>query len=299
MLKFRPVYADDYEKAFPIMFETGYQSTESSFIVLHAWCNLYGGEICIDDKTVFIRSKRKDGHYSYLPPLGGDMKEGLLKIFETEKKSGEELRLHSVTERMREKMEEAFPGEFEYTERRNSSDYIYLRENLATLAGKKMHQKRNHFNKFIKNFEGRYSYSNMTEEDIPDVLAFQQKWISMASEKDGMDVLEYETTVIEKLLSFFDRFELRGGVLRVDGEICAYCLGAKISEDTVDVMVEKGDYAYEGVYQAINKFFAENNCGDVMFINREEDMGIEGLRRAKLSYNPEYILMKYGAIWKR
>ena len=298
MLKFRPVHADDYEKAFPIMFKTGYNSTESSFIVLHTWCNLYNAEICIDGETVFIRSKRQGG-YSYLPPLGGDMKEGLLKILETEKMTERGIRLHSVTELMREQMEQAFSGEFEYTERRNSSDYMYLRESLATLAGKKMHQKRNHFNKFIKKFEGRYSYSNMTEADIPDVLRFQKKWISMASDKDGMDVLEYETTAIEKLLSFFERFSLRGGVLRVDGDVCAYCLGAKISENTVDVMVEKGDYAYEGVYQAINKLFAENNCGDVTFINREEDMGIEGLRRAKLSYNPEYILMKYGAIWKR
>ena len=298
MLKFRPVHADDYEKAFPIMFKTGYNSTESSFIVLHTWCNLYNAEVCIDGETVFIRSKRRDG-YSYLPPLGGDMGEGLRKILETEKMTEKGIRLHSVTDAMRGQMEEAFPGEFEYTERRNSSDYMYLRESLATLAGKKMHQKRNHFNKFIKNYEGRYSYSNMTEADISDVLRFQKKWISMASDKDGMDVLEYETTAIEKLLSFFGRFSLRGGVLRVDGEVCAYCIGAKISENTVDVMVEKGDYAYDGVYQAINKLFAENNCGDVLFINREEDMGIEGLRRAKLSYNPEYILMKYGAIWKR
>lgn len=298
MLKFRPVHADDYEKAFPIMFKTGYNSTESSFIVLHTWCNLYGAEICIDGETVFIRSKRQN-EYSYLPPLGGDMKEGLRKILETQGMTEKGIRFHSVTERMREKMEKAFPGEFDYTERRNSSDYIYLRESLATLAGKKMHQKRNHFNKFIKNYEGRYSYVNMSEEDIPEVLSFQNKWISMASDKDGMDILEYETTAIEKLLEFFGRFSLRGGVLRIDGEVCAYCIGAKISEDTVDVMVEKGDYAYEGVYQAINKLFCENNCGDVEFINREEDMGIEGLRRAKLSYNPEYILMKYGAIWKR
>ena len=121
----------------------------------------------------------------------------------------------------------------------------------------------------------------------------------MAVDKDRQNVLEYETTAIERLLSYFEKFSLRGGVLLVDGEICAYCVGAKISDNTIDVMVEKGDYAYEGVYQAINKMFVENNCSDVEFINREEDMGIEGLRRAKLSYNPVMLLTKYGAIWKR
>jgi len=298
MLEFRPVHDDDYELASPIMKRTGYNSTESSFVILHTWCNLYGGEICIDGDSVFIRS-RKGCDVSYLPPLGGDMKSGLLKIYETEKAEGRGVHFHSVTERMREELEAVFPGEFEYTERRNSADYIYSRESLATLAGKKMHQKKNHFNKFVKKYEGRYAYSNMTPEDIPEVLAFQKKWIQMANDKDKQNVLEYETTAIERMLHFFERFSLRGGVLRVDGNICAYCIGAKISEDTVDVMVEKGDYAYEGVYQAINKLFAENNCGDVKFINREEDMGIEGLRRAKLSYNPEYLLTKYGAIWKR
>ena len=227
------------------------------------------------------------------------MKEGLLKIYETEKAVGRSVRFHSVTEQMRVEMEKAFPGEFEYTERRNSADYIYSRESLATLAGKKMHQKRNHFNKFIKQYEGRYSYSNMTEEDVCEVLAFQRKWIQMASDKDAMNVLEYETTAIEKLLSYFEKFSLRGGILRVDGDICAYCVGAKISDNAIDVMVEKGDYAYAGAYQAINKLFAENNCGDVEFINREEDMGIEGLRHAKLSYHPVELLTKYGAIWKR
>lgn len=298
MLQFRPVHDSDYELASPIMKKTGYNSTESSFIILHMWCNLYGGEICIDGETVFIRSRRSDG-YSYLPPLGGDMKAGLQKIFETEKASGRDVRFHSVTERMREEMEKAFPGEFEYTERRNSADYIYNRESLATLAGKKMHQKRNHYNKFIKKYEGRFSYSDMTTEDVDEVLDFQRKWIELASDKEGMNVLEYETTAIEKLLSFFERFSLRGGVLRIDGRICAYCVAAKISDDTVDVMVEKGDYAYEGVYQAINKMFAESACSDVKYINREDDMGIEGLRRAKLSYNPEFLLTKYGAIWKR
>lgn len=297
-LEFHPVHAEDYERAAPIMASEGYNSTESSFVILYTWCNLFNAEIALDGDTVFVRAGKGD-KVSYLPPLCGDMKTSLEKIYKTEKAAGRSPRFHSVTARMREAMDAAFPGEFTYTENRNSFDYIYSREALATLTGKKLNAKRNRFNKFIKSYEGRYTYSNMTADDIPEVLKFQQKWISLASDKDGMNVLEYETTAIERLLSFFEKFSLRGGVLRVDGELCAYCIGAKISENTLDVMVEKGDYAFDGVYQAINKFFCENNCGDVEFINREEDMGVEGLRRAKLSYQPQELLVKYSAVWKR
>ncbi len=299
MLDFKPICADDYKLASPIMKKYGFNSTESSFVILYMWSNLYNTEMCIDGETVCIRSGKGDDT-AYLMPYGRDIKTAMSKIYDTEtKEHGRAPRFLSLTEEMREIIEEAYPGEFEFTERRRSFDYIYSRESLATLAGKKLHQKRNHFNKFLKAYEGRFQYSNMTEADIPDVLAFQKKWIGMVSDKEGMNVLEYETTAIERLLNHFAEFELRGGVLRVDGEVCAYCIGSKISDNAVDVMVEKGDYAYAGVYQAINKMFAQNACSDVTFINREEDMGIEGLRHAKLSYNPVCLLKKYGAIWKR
>ena len=298
MLEFRPVHENDYELCAPIMSSCGYNSTESSFVILYTWGNLYNTEICMDGDTVYVRSGKGDD-VSYLPPLGGSFEETLPKIYETEKAFGRTPRFHSVTEKMREGMERAFPGEFEFEERRKSFDYIYNREELATLPGKKYHQKRNQVNKFIKRYDGRFSYSNMTKDDIPEILEFQKKWIKLAADKDGIEVLQYETTAIEKLLAFFEEFGLRGGVLRVDGKVCAYCIGAKISDDTVDVMVEKGDYAYDGVYQAINKMFVEHSCSDVLLINREEDMGIEGLRKAKMSYNPVELLVKYGAIWKK
>lgn len=299
MLEFKNLRAEDYPIAAPIMARENYGTTESSFVSLYMWGNHYGAQICIKGETVYIRA-HFGGKTSYLVPFGGDFRESLLEIYETEKAKGHDVVFfHSVNERMREKLEGEFPGELSYEERRASFDYVYKTEKLASLSGKDFHQKRNHVNKFLKAYEGRFTFREMDVDIIPDVLDFQKKWINMVSDKEGMSSLGYETGAIEEILGKFRFFDLLGGVLFVDGEICAYCIAKKISEDTIDVMVEKADYAYTGAYQAINKFFAASVLGKAEFLNREDDMGISGLRRAKLSYYPEVLVRKYGAIWKR
>ena len=154
-------------------------------------------------------------------------------------------------------------------------------------------------NKFLSKYEGRYTYESLKKDDAEEILAFQKKWFDDASSKDGKETLDYETSAIAELFENFDKFNLRGGILRVDGDIAAYCIASKINDTALDIMVEKASGEYIGAYQMINKLFAENGCRDIEYINREEDMGIEGLRRAKLSYCPELLIKKYGAIWKR
>ncbi|MBR5542659.1 MAG: DUF2156 domain-containing protein [Oscillospiraceae bacterium] len=290
--------SDDYAVCAPVMESEGFMCTESGFPTLYMWSDFYNTEICIKDGTVYFRTGHGDD-VAYTFPYGGNLKSALLEIYEEEKANGRKPRFLSLTRRMRERIETLFPGEFVYTEKRSSFDYIYSRKALATLSGKNYHQKRNHVNKFTKRYSGRFEYSAMVKADIPEVLKFQKKWMELASEKQGIESLRYETHACEELLSHFSEFSLRGGILRLDGEICAYCVGAKISDDTVDVMIEKADFRLDGAYQVINKLFCENECKDVSYINREEDMGIEGLRRAKLSYYPEFMLEKYGALWEK
>ena len=156
-----------------------------------------------------------------------------------------------------------------------------------------------HLKKFLKKFEGRYTCLPLTESDIDDILAFQKKWIEEASDKESKETLEYESKSVSKLFQNFSYFGLLGAVLRVDGVIVAYCLAARTCDDTVEVMVEKADYSFDGAYQMINKSFAELVSGDVKYLNREDDMGLPGLRKAKLSYYPAMLIEKYSAIWKR
>jgi len=299
MLEFRPVKKEDYPIASPAMYKRDFMTTESSFVTLYMWARLYNCEICIEDGDVFIRSTGGEIP-SYLVPYADDIPTALLKIYEHEKENGRDfVKFHSVTEKMRRLLEGAFPGEFSYEERRASFDYIYKAESLAYLRGKKLHGKRNHVNKFMKRYEGRYSFSELSESDIGEIKLFQKKWAKNAEEKDGEATLSYESDAIESLLDNFSYFGLIGGILRVDGEICAYCIASKICDSTIDVMVEKADYAYEGAYQMINQCFAALVKDKAEFLNREDDLGLEGLRRAKLSYYPEMLIEKYSVIWKR
>ncbi len=299
MLEFRKLKTEDFEKCYPLMYKKGFRNSESSFLTLYLWSEMYGTEICIDEDAVFFRSVM-DGKASYLFPYAEDERRALTKLFEYELFCGNEfVKFHSLTERMREILEREFPGEFAYTERRASFDYIYEAASLAALEGKKFHGKRGHLKKFLKKFEGRYTCLPIEETDIDDVLAFQKKWIEKATDKESKETLEYESKSVSKLFENFSYFGLLGAVLRVDGEIVAYCLAARTCEDTVEVMVEKADYSFDGAYQMINKSFAEFVSDKVKYLNREDDLGLPGLRKAKLSYYPAMLIEKYSAIWKR
>ena len=296
MLEFKEVCAEDYREAAPIMRQSGFNSTECSFPTMFLWRTLYNTKICIKDETVYFKFER-NGKSTYLTPFGDDIKKALDELRQSI--SEEEIIFGAVTEGMKNRLEDAFPGEFEYTERRKSFDYIYRTEALATLSGKKLHQKRNHVNKFIKRYEGRCSYEELSEESIPEIVSFQKEWVEMSISRGNNEDIRYESEMIVKLLDSFSELGLIGGVVRLDGEVKAYCVGSQISHDTVDVMIEKGDYAFDGIYQYINKKFAESLLGKVEFLNREDDAGVEGLRKSKLSYDPAILLKKYGAVWKR
>lgn len=300
MLEFRKIKAEDFEKCHPIMYKKGFRNSESSFLTLYFWGEMYNSEICIEEDAVFFRSVSSDGKASYLFPFAEDERAALTKLFDFERACGNDfVKFHSITARMREILEREFSGEFSYTERRPSFDYIYSSEALATLEGKKFHGKRGHLKKFLKNYEGRFTCLPLGEADVNDVLAFQNKWIETVEDKEKRETLEYESRSLSKLFENLSYLGLLGAVLRVDGEVCAYCLAARTCEDTVEVMVEKADYEIDGAYQMINKTFAEFVSDKVKYINREDDMGLPGLRKAKLSYYPEMLIEKYSTIWKR
>ena len=101
------------------------------------------------------------------------------------------------------------------------------------------------------------------------------------------------------IIQSYFRLNQKGAAIKVDGNIVAMSFGEKLNDDMALIQVELADENYRGSYQAINKFFCENAWNDLKYVNREEDMGIEGLRKAKMSYNPVELLVKYGAIWKR
>lgn len=176
---------------------------------------------------------------------------------------------------------------------RDNCEYIYLREDLANLKGKKYHSKRNHISAFSKKYN--WQYEDLSEDNIQEILEISKQWY-LEKKIDGASI-DSEKKGIEILLSNAERFAVKGGLIRVDGKSVAFCLATPINNEVYDINIEKALPDFNGAYPVINNEFAKRlNC---KYINREDDLGIEGLRKAKLSYKPEIILKKYLCIPKK
>ena len=183
---------------------------------------------------------------------------------------------------------------------RDDCDYIYLRSNLADLPGSQYQKKRNHISRFNRTYGTcgvAWEFKSYPENDITeDILTVSQKWYE-ENNGENEEFLRLEHESIKLALGNTELLNLRGGVLYVNGKPAAMTLAAPISPDVLDVIYEKafGEFEHNGAYAVINQQFARR-CQNFLYLNREEDMGVEGLRKAKLSYKPEMILEKFYGI---
>ncbi len=191
-----------------------------------------------------------------------------------------------------------FKKEISWKTNRDDCDYIYLKDNLALLPGSNYQKKRNHVSRFNRIYGDDWEFKEFPQNDIvKDILFVAQKWYQ---EKNGDDipVLKLELESIVQALENAELLRFTGGVLYIKGKPAAMTLAAPVSDSLLDVIYEKAIEEYEknGVYAVINQQFAKR-CDRYLYLNREEDMGVEGLRKAKLSYKPSIILEKfYGAV---
>lgn len=191
-----------------------------------------------------------------------------------------------------------FPGRsINWKTNRDDCDYIYLRSNLADLPGSQYQKKRNHISRFNRIYGAQgtnWDFKAYPENDIAsDILTVSQKWYE-ENQGDSEEVLRLEHESIKLALENTELLKLRGGILYINGQPAAMTLAAPISCDVLDVIYEKsfGDFARNGAFAVINQQFARRS-ESFLYLNREEDMGVEGLRKAKLSYKPEMILEKF------
>lgn len=171
------------------------------------------------------------------------------------------------------------------------SDYVYNAEDLSTLRGKFYNGKRNHVNKFMRAYPD-FSYRPLQKDDAELCLQLVKEW---AQEKDidEDNLRESDLVPIRTLFSNFEALEMRGGSLWVGDRLVAFSMVSDGAEDTAIVHIEKADIEYRGAYAVINQLTATHACKDVKWINREEDMGLEGLHKAKQSYGPAFMVDKY------
>jgi hypothetical protein len=172
-------------------------------------------------------------------------------------------------------------------------DYVYLNEDLAELRGKKYDGKRNRIRKFERSYS--YSYARLSRDHLSGCLELLTRWLEAKVGSDGF-VGSVWRTVVEEGLAHFDELGLKGGVFEVGGRTAAFCLGAKLKPETAIIPIEIVDSDYDGLSQLVNREFVRREWAGCRFINREQDNGIPGLRRAKSSYHPHHFVKKYN-IW--
>lgn len=205
---------------------------------------------------------------------------------------GKKYSISCLNVKMMGELKDAFPEQYVFTTNRNQSDYIYLVDKLAELKGGKYHKKKNHVNKFRKNYE--FSYEEIGEDNIEECRAMKNLWMLKRETMD--ESLQVETKAIDMALDHYKEFGFTGGLIRVEGKVKAFTMGERLSSDTFVTHFEKAMDDMDGLYAIINQQFAQNTLqGNYVYVNREDDMGLEGLRQAKLSYYPEYVYDKYAA----
>lgn len=277
---------------------SGTMASDASFANIYLLRNKYSTKISRYKDFIIRKYSGKGARCGYTFPLGkGDVAKALAEIEKDAKECGERLQFAFVTEEQKEVLENAMPARFCYSSDAGDSDYIYLRSELASLSGKAFHKKKNHFSKFVRTYPD-YKYYEIGACNIYDAQKVADAWYyEHLQDEDASQLAEYKA--IKEALENFEELGLIGGIIYVNDSPCAMTIASKINENTVDVHFEKavGEYSLNGGYAAINKLFSEKLDG-VTWLNREEDIGIEGLRKAKLSYRPKIMLKKYSAVEK-
>ncbi len=290
-LGFHAPEPNDIHWAKPLLFAANRMGCELCFGNIYAWASLYHSEIAHCGPFFLSRYIDSSGTPSYGFPVGeGDLREAIALLREDANRRGLPLRIRGVTAEDRESLDAALPGFFSYENMRDEADYIYRREDLALLPGKRYHQKRNHIARFAREY--RWEYREIRPEDLQDCLKMVMRWEEGNAERDPQG-LERELEALRLCFENYELFECKGALLRAEGEVIAFTAGEAINPRVFCTHFEKAYAAMPGAYQMINREFAANTLEAFEFINREEDIGSEGLRRAKLSYYPAILLEKH------
>jgi hypothetical protein len=290
MLNFHKITLSDRSEMMPLFALSDFRAAEYSFANCFNWSRAYGIEIAFHDRFLLVRSGENPLYYTF--PVGaGDLKAIFEEIRNDAVATQRPVVFRAILPEQKEQLEQLFPGAFRFTPQRNSFDYVYRSDDLIRLAGKKYQSKRNFISRFKKNNDWRYE--PVTSANLPECVAMNDAWCRLYGCNDNQS-LKAETCAVHRALLHFADEQLEGGLLRVDGEVVAYTVGEPLNSDTFIVHIEKAfSERFPGAYQVINHEFLQQQAARFPYVNREDDAGDAGLRKAKLSYHPAFLLEKY------
>ena len=275
-----------------------YENAEYTFTNLFMWREMMNFRWSVDENVLYMFST-DEKTFSAWQPIGaeGNFQDSITKIlrFADENRGERQFKFVVVEKIFADELKNYPHANFSVIAERENFDYVYLAQDLINLAGRKFHGKKNHLNSFRNEYPNA-RYLPITEEIIPKCREELNVWASKHKRDNPNDpFIGYEQAAIHEIFDHFDRFRLKGGAILLDGKVIAFTFGEKLNSDTAVIHVEKADSNFRGIYAAINQNFVENEWSDMIYINREEDMGIDGLRKAKESYRPVKMVEKFTA----
>ena len=288
MLEFKSLTLHDRAAVQSLLVETGLMGNENVFGTFFIWGEVYKHRACLHEGVLYSLYGGDSNIYGV--PRGGDLIAGIKVLMADARARGHRFRLWGMTQEQVAEVERVMPETFRFRLDRDGSDYIYHTSDLISLAGRKFHDKRNHVNRFRRTYD--YTYEDITSQNLPDVAHIAKEWIS-GHNASPVEDLFLEDCAISKAIKYYHELGMQGGLIRIEGQPVAFTLGEAINSDVFLVHFEKALSGYNGLYTAINQEFASRHLAKYKYVNREEDMGIEGLRISKLSYNPAFLLEKY------
>ena len=297
MLSFKTVTLCDKAWVDEIVRKENSPSADYNFGNIYIWDKYYRQLICrFGDRM--LTKLRYEGKPAFVFPIGsGELKPAIEALREFAAFRGYPLVIRGITGRHREQLEALYPGQFVFEPETKNFDYIYRAEKLATYSGKSMHGKKNHCNRFEA--ENDWRFVPLTRALIPGCLDMLDVWQEENAERLYRSIM-YEHTAIVRAFAAYEKLALEGGVLFSGEKIVGFTLGEMICEDTFDVHFEKAEGSLNGAYpmtcRELTRMLMQRHP-TLRYINREDDMGIEALRRSKESYKPAYLLKKYTARW--
>ena len=300
MLEFKKVTLEDKDLLTPYFRKYGASSCQHSMYLMIGLSMKYGDEFAIENDILYIHRSLLDteGVRVYLAPLGAFSFESLsdspIEVLLSDAAAyGAKLSFMTVTEEVKNGLEKIAPGRFSYEKSEDYAEYMYLTENLSVLSGKELAAKRNRVRAFYSTYEGKIRIEDICESNIADVIIFQKYWIEDRLAEGYDEMLARENEAIKYYLSHYDELEFKGIVVYIKGTVVGYAAGIALNDDCIDEVIEKGRKDIVGIYQLLCNEFAILCGRGYTWINREEDLGIEGLRTAKRSYHPSRMLEKY------
>ena len=275
-----------------------YENSGYTFTNFFMWRKMRDYHWAIEDDVLYIFSSNEEIFAAWQPICEPEkMQDAITKILRVvEEQRGDKKFMFVVVEKIFADELARYPhAEFDITPERDRFDYVYLAQDLISLSGRKFHGKKNHLNAFRKEYPDA-RYVSITEKIIPKCREELNNWYEMQRRANPDNAfICYEQAAIHEIFDHFDAFKLKGGAIMIDNKVVAFTFGERLNSDTAVIHVEKADLNIRGIYAAINQNFVEHEWSDMIYINREEDMGIDGLRRAKESYRPVKLIEKFNA----